>query len=199
MIRQVTGQVVEVEKQKVVVEVNGLGYLIYTNNTDVAIRQTDVVTFYTHLAVRETALDLYGFTTKEELEVFELLLTLPKIGPKSALQILGQADISLLQKAVTSQDSAYLTKMSGIGKKSAEKIVLGLKDKLANFGNAGDTMAEDISFNGQAHAVDTIDALISLGYPPPDARRIVIEIIEANPTLSSSSEAIKIALRQLGK
>ena len=78
---------------------------------------------HTHLAVRENALDLYGFTTHDELTMFEQLIKLQKIGPKTAIQILSQASLETLRKAVQTNDATYLSKMSGIGKKSAEKIL----------------------------------------------------------------------------
>src|SRR5690606_22203464 len=114
---------------------------------------------------------------RDTLEIFELLIELPKIGPKSALQILTAADITLLREAVRNDDPGYLSKLSGIGKKSAEKIVAGLKDKLEAMGY--EDMGSSLPTNS-AHA-DTIDALIALGYPAHDARRVVIEITTADP------------------
>mgnify|MGYP001561648285 FL=1 len=152
--------------------------------------------FHTHLAVRENAHDLYGFLTKEELEFFELLIELPKIGPKSALQILTQADVNLLRKAVRNEDPGYLSKLSGIGKKSAEKIVSGLKDKLEA------QEFDDADFAGKegratGHMPDTVDALIALGYPQMEARRIVLKISTDNPDVKTPTEALKLALKIL--
>lgn len=191
MIRQLRGILLESGELEVVIDVGGVGYHIHTPDTAIFFVGSEA-RFHTHLAVRETAMDLYGFAEMESLRVFELLLTLPKIGPKSALQILAQADVSLLREAVNKNDAGYLSKLSGIGKKSAEKIVVGLRDKLGSSDN-------DVSVSEIAHAADTIDALIALGYAPQDARRVFIEITTTNTSLSSSAEVIKLALKYLDK
>lgn len=194
MIRQISGIVTDIGTSFIVVDVSGIGYLVHTNSPSSHLLDTPTRLF-THLAVRENSLDLYGFQDRDTLEIFELLIDLPKIGPKSALQILTQADISLLKEAVHNDDPSYLSKLSGIGKKSAEKIVSGLKEKFENRGY------EDVSIRNtgvaSTYTSDTIDALIALGYPAMDARRIVLEIAAEDPSLSSSAETIKIALKLL--
>lgn len=192
MIRQIHGTVAALEELAVVVDVQGIGYLLRTNTTGMVVG--DEVTLYTHLAVRENALDLYGFMSHDELRVFEVLLTLPKIGPKSALQILTNADIALLQKAAVTQDATYLSKLSGIGKKSAEKIVLGLKDTfLAN----GDIESDDTSTPQHKETKDTIDALISLGYSEQTARETVQQVQKEHPEMTETTLLLKTALKFL--
>lgn len=193
MIRQLTGTVADIGQSFVVLDVHGVGYLIYTNSPANHLLDTPAQ-FFTHLAVRENALDLYGFTDRDTLAVFELLIDLPKIGPKSALQILTQADISLLKESVENNDPVHLSKLSGIGKKSAEKIVIGLKDK---FEKIGYTYNQTNNSTPATYTSDTIDALIALGYPAVDARRVVLEISTDDPSLSSSADVIKIALKLL--
>lgn len=193
MIRQISGTVIDIGTTYVVVNVGGIGYQIYTTSTAKYLLE-ESVTFFTYLAVRENALDLYGFTDRDTLDVFELLIDLPKIGPKSALQILSAADIHLIKEAVMNDDPNHLSKLSGIGKKSAEKIVAGLKEKLDEIGLAHS------SFKGMSdstYITDTIDALIALGYPASDARRVVIEITTEDSELSSSADTIKLALQRL--
>lgn len=192
MIRHLTGTIIDVALTHVVLEVNGVGYLVHV--TSAHFKVNSQASFWTHLAVRETALDVYGFTNRDELEVFELLLTLPKIGPKSALAILTQADIELLKKAVREDDPTYLSKMSGIGKKSAEKIVLGLKDKFPD--THYDTTDEARLNNAGSNEMisDTIDALISLGYPQVDARKAVQQL---PPEVTNTNEAVREALKLL--
>ncbi len=188
MIRQLTGIVADVGLNYVVLDVGGVGYLIHTNTP--AHYLPDATTrFFTYLAVRDNALDLYGFADRDTLEIFELLIELPKIGPKSALQILTAADIQLLKEAVLNNDPGYLSKLSGIGKKSAEKIVSGLKDKFESLGYDALPARQNGAYE-QGHTTDTIDALIALGYPAFDTRRVVIEINTADPSLSSSAEVI---------
>lgn len=191
MIKRLKGTVVEIGAQELILDVGGVGYGVHSPQA-LRFLLGDTALLYTHLAVRENAMDLYGFADTETLRVFELLLTLPKIGPKTALQILAQADVSLLKEAVARNDAGYLSKLSGIGKKSAEKIVAGLKDKFEDTG-------DELAMSETGHAADTIDALIALGYPPQDARRVFIEITTANTSLSSSAEVIKLALKYLNK
>ena len=161
MIAKLKGEVADVRAGQVVIMTGGVGYLVAVRSGTVfTIGST--VSLHTYLAVRENALDLYGFETQDELAMFEELIKLPKIGPKTAMQILTQADLETLKKAVHTNDPTYLTKMSGIGKKSAEKIVAGLKDMLEVSEYLGDqgTNSED---------ADVVDALIALGYSQRDA------------------------------
>jgi len=170
MIAMLEGKVRFIGVTDVLITVSGVGYRVFTSSHNTLPPIGEDILVYTHLAVRETALDLYGFTTPEELGMFELLITLPKIGPKSALQIMTQSDIALLREAVAKNDPTYLSKMSGIGKKTAEKLVLGLKDKLDDFS------AEDVSGARGPSGDDVVDALIALGYSPKDAREALKEI-----------------------
>lgn len=192
MIKQIRGTVVGISDHLVIVDVGGIGYGIHTPHNTTQFLLDDSVCFHTHLAVRENALDLYGFIDLESLRIFGLLIELPKIGPKSALQILSQADVSLLQEAVSKNDAGYLSKLSGIGKKSAEKIVVGLKDKFE--------MMDYSSPISNDHTSDTIDALIALGYSPEEARRTIRQILETDSTeVTSSTETLKKAIRILSR
>ena len=196
MIRQIRGQVVAAESQNIVIEVSGVGYKIFTPRPDADFTIGDEALVHTHLAVRENALDLYGFLELDELGLFELLITLPKIGPKTALQFLTQADGEIIRKAVVNEDATYLSKMSGIGKKSAEKIVDGLKGKLepiASDFSGGDNPINKIYIN------DSIDALIALGYPQPAVREAVQKVTQKEPEAANSAEVVKAALKLLNQ
>lgn len=182
-----TGTVADLALGNVVLDVSGVGYLVAVRPTDaLEFRVGTTLSLHTYLAVREDALDLYGFTSRDDLAVFELLIELPKIGPKSALAILSQASTELLKKAVASQDAAYLSKMSGMGKKTAEKIVQGLKDKF-----------EDDGTTGAAHSADgdVIDALLALGYSEREARAAVPKL---DPDADTNAR-VKQALRLLSR
>lgn len=195
MIRQLHGTVAGHTPSSVVVMIAGVGYLVHTSTPGTQFPIGSEITLHTYLAVRETALDLYGFQLLDELDVFELLISLPKIGPKSAAQILAQADIALLKEAVRNNDPTYLSKMSGIGKKSAEKIVAGLKEKFEAVGyDTGEALAGTYGAGQSDHASDTIDALIALGYQPNDARKAVSQL---PPTIENANEAVREALRLL--
>lgn len=195
MIRRIAGTIIHTELTAVVVDVAGVGYLVRTSVAGTSYKLDTPATFWTYHAIRETALDLYGFETRDELEMFELLLGLPKIGPKSAAQILSQADLTLLKQAVTQEDPTYLSKMSGIGKKTAEKIVVGLKDKFESMGITADQSTSQLQepTNWQR---ETIDALITLGYPQKDAREAVLAL---PPEYTSTNEALPVALRTLSE
>jgi len=190
MIRMLVGEIVAVADGYVTVLTGGVGYLVGTNTKGVVFRVGDHVTLHTHLAVRETAMDLYGFTTVSELDIFELLMEVPKIGPKSALQIMNQASPTLLIEAISKKDPNYLHKLSGIGKKTCENLVQFLHDKVE-----GLALATDLgTATGLTEAqTDAIDALVSLGYDLTSARAAVKELDG-----ETANDLIKQALKQIG-
>ena len=198
MIRHIRGEVVDADVASIVVDVNGVGYHVNTCTPNQSYAAGETVSLFVYLSVRETALELYGFANKEALEIFELLIGQPKIGPKAAAQILAQADIQLLKEAVSNNDPSYLSKMSGIGKKSAEKIVTGLTDAFETKGylDGISTLAGDVGTDA-AFVADTIDALVTLGYPQADARKAVQQLQTEHPDVTSSAEAVKLALKKL--
>lgn len=194
MIRHIRGKIADITDGFVVVDVSGVGYLVFVNKAPEHFTLDKEVTFHTHHAIQERAQDLYGFSNRDELDLFKLLLTIPKVGPKSAMQILTQSDIETIKKAVLSDDPTYLTKMSGVGKKTAEKIVTELKDKFADFAGAYNTDASGET-EAPPFAADAIDALISLGYPQSDARKVVLKL---PPEVQSANDAVREALKILG-
>jgi holliday junction DNA helicase RuvA len=166
MIALLTGTVRSESGTSIVIEVSGIGYKVAVRSIfDFKVGTT--TTLYTHLAVRENALDLYGFLSQEELGMFEALIRLPKIGPKTAMQILIQADAATLRSATQQNDPAYLTKMSGIGKKTAEKVVAGLRDIFED---------DPLLASPNSPDADVIDALIALGYSQKEVRDVVQKI-----------------------
>jgi Holliday junction DNA helicase RuvA len=192
MIAQLKGEVVETKGNFIVLSVGGVGYRVNTTlETIKKINESGspTVSIKTHLAVRETSLDLYGFLRSEELEFFEMLLSVSGIGPKSAIGILNVADVETLKTAVSTGESSYLTKVSGIGKKNAEKIIIELRDKLGAIDSETDnaTMKDEI---------ETIEALQTLGYSTREAREAMKKISNGATT---PSERIKEALKILGK
>lgn len=189
MIAQLSGDIVFRSTGVIVIRSSGVGYKVHvSSDTFSKLKNKAETTLWTHLAVRENALDLYGFLTEEELSFFEMLVSIPGIGPKSGLAILSLADVATLTSAVTRGDSSYLTKVSGIGKKNAAKIVLELKDKLGSVPYAGD----DENLKGVA---DALEALTALGYSAKDAREALRRVPE---TAESTSERLKEALKILG-
>ena len=167
----------------------GVGYKVAT--TKETLGQLSVgakATLWTHLAVREDVLDLYGFQNERELQFFELLLTVPSVGPKSALAILNVASVETLRSAIAAGNDSYLTNVSGIGKKTAQKILFELKDKI---GPAAEASAAQLEREEEALA-----AMRSLGYSLHEAR----EALKKVPlTVEGSSARVREALRLLGK
>jgi Holliday junction DNA helicase RuvA len=181
MIRTLTGTITQAKDTSVVIDVRGVGYLVGTPNKGGELQIDDSVTLQTHLAVRETALDLYGFGSHLELEMFEMLLGIPKVGPKSALQILVAATPNLLIESAQKNDHVYLHKMSGIGKKTCENIVLYLHKKVADMQIESRTAADSFSQTQN----DAIDALITLGYDVASARESVKHLTDKDSTVNS--------------
>ena len=171
------------------IDVSGVGYKVLVP-TEVALDATlsQPILLWTHLAVRETSLDLFGFLEKEKLSIFELLITISGIGPKTALGILNVASPATLRQAVASSDTSYLTRVSGIGKKNAEKIVLELKDKLK-------VSKDDVTVDTRGEG-DALEALISLGYSERDSRDALKKV---SKDVVGASDRVKYALKVLSQ
>jgi Holliday junction DNA helicase RuvA len=171
-----------------IVEVGGVGYKVSTSleTAKTLPKKGERVELFTHLAVRETALELYGFSTMAELEMFEMLISISGIGPRSALGVLSVAPLDSLKRAIASGETAYLTKISGIGRKTAEKIMLELKDKLG--GVDGVVLSNE--------ETDALDALIALGYNAREAREVLHKLPR---DIESIDGKLKEALKLLGK
>ncbi len=191
MIAHIKGKIIDKSEKSLVIEANGLGYLVFSPTSTIlnSPKVGEDISLWTYLAVRETALDLYGFETRDEKSFFELLIGVSGIGPKNALSILSLAPIEILKKAIGSGDTTYMTKVSGIGKKTAEKIVVELRDKLSALGHND----ADGSLRGDA---DVIEALQSLGYSQHEIRNALKEV---SPETTGINEKIKEALKILGK
>ncbi len=188
MIGKLTGRAEPAGERQIIMEVGGVGYLVYVLPETTALANTGKeLSLFTYLVVREDALDLYGFVERGELEFFKLLVGVPGIGPKSALAILALAPPATLHQAISSGKTDYLTRVSGIGKKSAEKIVLELRDKLGKVATSEESfMIEE----------DTLEALKALGYGLREAREALREV---PAELKDTSERIKAALKILSQ
>lgn len=192
MISRLTGTIAHIDPKYIVLDVQGVGYKVATT-VDIMTKLSkadEKVTLWTYLAVRETALDLYGFLSLSELNFFELLITISGIGPKTALGILNSASVEALETAVQTGDTSHIVKVSGIGKKVAEKIVLELKDKVEKITH---TPEAKTAMRGDA---DVLEALKSLGYSQIEARDALKELPK---TITKTNEKIKEALKILGK
>ncbi len=184
MIGYLKGTLIHQDLKSIILDVGGIGYKIHTNTAILDSHKGKTCEFWTYLAVRENALDLYGFTKKEEMDFFELLLTVSGIGPKSAMGILGVATIHNLRHAISTGDTQHLIKVSGVGKKNAEKIVLELKDKIEDWNTeSGEYMSGD---------VDALEALKSLGYGEREAREALKKVTDVSDTGEKVKKALKL-------
>lgn len=187
MIFYVSGTVVEKGIRSAIIDVGGIGYLVFvTEATLQQLRLNADTKLLTHHVVREDAEDLYGFLNEPDLKLFGHLLNVPGIGPKTALGILNVATPETLRRSITSNETAYLTKIAGIGRKTAEKIVLELREKLGK-GEEGATLKEE---------VDVLEALRSLGYSHSEAREALKNVPKE---AVSTGDKIKHALKMRGK
>lgn len=193
MIAYLKGQVIAKSSNYFILETGGVGYQVYSGENFLAeIHKNNTLEVYIHHHVREDQDDLYGFRNLEELELFELLISVSGVGPKSALAVISLASSQDIKEAIIRGDAGLLTKVSGIGKKTAERLVLELKNKVARSIN-GEVL------NGGALSSasgDEIDALMSLGYSLPEAREALNGV---EPSITDSGARVKAALKRLAK
>ncbi|MFA4975557.1 MAG: Holliday junction branch migration protein RuvA [Candidatus Paceibacterota bacterium] len=188
MIGSIKGKITFRTDKFVIIETAGVGYKINVSpDTLLNFKKTnEEILLWIHTHVREDILDLYGFINRDELEFFEMLINVSGIGPKGALGILSIASLETLKKAIGTGDISYLTKISGIGKKTAEKIIIELRDKMQN--KTGEKMT-DASLRDE---LDALEALKSLGYSQNDAREALKKVSPDANTNTKIREALKI-------
>jgi Holliday junction DNA helicase RuvA len=190
MIASLTGTITHKEDRFLVIEVAGIGYKVYS--TSEILREHAIGTsirVWTHQVIREDTNDLYGFTDQAELDLFELIIGVSGVGPRSALAIVSLAPPNTLKKAIASGNIEYLTKVSGIGRKISEKIILELRDKIELLPDDGDE-------SNMAEEADVIEALKAIGYKEREAREVLRKVPS---TITSTEEKIKEALKILGQ
>lgn len=184
--------VIELKAEKfVVVKTSGIGYKVFAGEVVLSHipERGGSAKLWIHHHIREDSQELYGFLHFSELEFFEMLLSIPGIGPKGGLGILGVAPVDTLKKAIASGDTSYLTRVSGVGKKTAEKVVLELRDKMAGKGVLVD--APELK-----EEADALDALVALGYSQREARDALSQSAGGG---SSIEERVRAALQKFGK
>ena len=188
MIGYIEGSVMALRPTDCIVLTAGIGYKISsTKEMLLGLSVGSRAQFWTHLAVRENSQDLYGFVSQEDLRFFELLLTVSGIGPKSALAVLDTVSVETLRSAVSTGRAEYLTKVSGIGKKTAEKIVLELRDKVG--------IAADGSSAAMKGDEEALEALRALGYSSNEARDTLRKVPSE---FSNANDRLREALKLLG-
>ncbi len=178
MIARITGTVVELMEKGVVVETGGIGYGIFTNSVPPL---GEMATLYTHMVVRDDAHELYGFATPEEKTMFTILIGVSGVGPKIALSVLALYPLSDLVRIIKHGDSKAVSLVPGIGKKTAEKVIIDLKDKLDGFTTAD-----------KATGSDLVEALLSLGYKDIQIRTVIGTIDTSIPIEKQITTALQL-------
>ena len=191
MIAHIKGVVEEKFNGAVIVDVQGVGYEITLAGLDFEAAELGAEQkFYTYHAIRETAEDLYGFTSLAAKKLFEMLISVNGVGPKAAMAILSLASPEEVRNAIANADAAFVAKASGVGKKSAERVIVDLSDKVGVPSHYGAT--EVISKGAAMENDEALDALIALGFPLKEATAALAEVDASLPV----EERIRLALRK---
>lgn len=195
MFEFIIGDVVNIEEDYLVLQNNGIGYKIYTSinsmlKIEIGMKNAMI---YTYFAVRDDGIFLYGFTSKEEIHIFKLLLLVSKVGPKTALGMLSTLNPSQIKIAILNKDLSTLCKAPGIGKKTAERIVLELRDRIDKNDIIEKIPNDEILTDNYDEA---LEGLISLGYTRLEVERIIRKI---DVSKMSVEEIIRETLKKLSR
>lgn len=179
MIAHLRGSIISTASNYIILEVNSVGYKVFAPPEILQSPAGSTLSLFIYQKVSDSEISLYGFSDHSTLEFFERLITVSGVGPKIALGIVSAGNINTLSNAISNGDSAFFSKISGVGKKTAERIVVELKDKLAIL----DTQSE----NGQI-----FEALSSLGYSPTEVRGVMGKLDNSLPLEAQIKQALKI-------
>lgn len=202
MISYIKGEITYSSGDKIIVENNGIGYdiIVPSFSAEKLCSQNGEVTVYTYMSVRDDGISLFGFSTVEEKSLYEKLISVSGIGPKAAISILGVMTPSQLVTAIVSSDSASIAKAPGIGKKTAQRVILDLKDKI---GNEEITEAFEGKVNSDVGIIlpgddrtEAMEALVSLGYTRSEAMKAVSKVYSENMDVQ---KILSAALRELSR
>jgi Holliday junction DNA helicase RuvA len=198
MIATLTGKVDSVGGESCIIDVHGVGYHVFMPLTalESLSRETTEVKIYTHFQLREDGASLFGFLTPEDKTIFEKVISVSGIGPKTGLAILGTLGAERFLDAIRDEDHRVLTGVSGVGLKTAQRLILELKGKLALVGVSGN--AKQARAQAGSAFADAVDALATLGYPQKEAVMVVEEIISSEKQLTTP-ELVRRALKNLGR
>ncbi|MCY3712758.1 MAG: Holliday junction branch migration protein RuvA [Gemmatimonadetes bacterium] len=197
MIAFVEGELVDKQPDNITVSVGGIGLQMYVplSTLEALGPARAQVRVETVLHAREDGMQLYGFATAEEKRLFEVLITLPGIGPGVALNILSGATVAEFTAAIINEDIGKLVSLPKIGRKTAQRLIMELRDKLAAM-DTGGTQALPVAPAGEAPEVDdAITGLVSLGLDHPEARRQVIRVLSESPETPDAEEIIRTVLK----
>ncbi len=203
MYAYIKGTLEEITEDAVVVEAGGVGYhiMVSTATADLLPGIGSEVKIYTYTLVREDAFSLYGFLTRDDLEIFKKLITVSGIGPKGGLAILSVMSADSLRFAVMSGDARAIAKAPGVGVKTAERVILDLRDKISvedtlrNVGMAGNTAKEEAGSADNRMRREAVEALVALGYSASEAGAAVRKV-DAGEN-ATPENILKLALKQM--
>jgi Holliday junction DNA helicase RuvA len=195
MIASVRGEIIEIALDHAVVEAAGVGYKVMaTPSTLSTLRRGEEARLITAMIVREDSMTLYGFADGESRDLFSTLLGVSGVGPKIALATLAVYDAISLRQALADGDVTALTRVPGIGKRGAERMVLELRDKIGAVPGAGGSAAA----GGHAVRMPVVEALVGLGFPVKQAEEATDKVLADEPTATTST-ALRAALSMLGR
>lgn len=209
MFYYIEGRLAHLDQSFAVLDVGGVGYRLTITQTTyeampphLSVSEPPTVRLYTYMAVREDDVELFGFRSEEELDTFKLLITVSGVGPKAAIAILSVFTPDRLAMAISAEDTKAISKANGIGAKTAARIVLELKDKIARVTTISDDMSADMGISGAAASVgsssleDAQSALLVLGY----TRAEIANAMKKIDTVGKETDAIiRLALKQLSR
>nr|WP_312577885.1 Holliday junction branch migration protein RuvA [Sedimentibacter sp.] len=201
MISFIKGEIVKKGLDYAIIENNGIGYFVNTSfSTLNMIKEGEKALMYTYMHIREDILALYGFLKQEEIDMFKKLISVSGVGPKAGLSILSTYDTNTIKAIILKEDSARMSKVSGIGKKTASKIILELKDKVGTVESLdkGDYILDEYvsTIQGNEDSSDVIDALIALGFSQFEAKKS-LDGVDVNG--KSENEIIKEVLKNINR
>ena len=193
MITQIRGRLVEKNPTYVVVDCSGVGYLLHVSlQTFSSLPNEENIRLYTHLSIREDAHTLYGFITKTEREVFKLLISVSGVGPSIARTMLSSMSSEEVQNAIASDNVALIQSVKGIGAKTAQRVIVDLKDKILKTFDV-----DEVSLNSNnTNKEEALSALEVLGYSRKQSEKVIDNVIQSNPD-STVEALIKAALNKL--
>lgn len=198
MIGRLQGKVIEKQAPDLLVDVQGVGYEVLVSlNTFFDVPEAgEIVTLHTHFVVREDIQQLYGFTKLSERSLFRNLIKVNGVGPKMALAILSGMSANDFALCVHNNDTATLVKLPGVGKKTAERLLIEMRDKIGDIDTSGGDAGANGSHSAQSDlAQEAESALIALGYKPADAAKIINRV--ADESITDAGELIRLALKSM--
>jgi len=195
MITYLKGPITHKNPSFVVIEAGGVGYHVNISLfTYTKIEKEETVKLLTYFHVKEDAQTLYGFSSERERRLFQLLISVSGVGPSTALVVLSSMNPDEVRAAVIGEDVASIKRVKGIGPKTAQRIILDLKDKLIKESGESPTM---ISPQSNTLRSEALSALVNLGFARPAVQRALNRVLQAQPNTDSAEQLIKLALREL--